>query len=469
MKKIILTFFILFNSLLYSQVKLTTEEQKFIDTTIVQCTTTSTWAPFNIKDEDNNLYGLGLDYINLIKKHTGLKIHCSELEKWSDVVFALKTKQADLTPATSISDDKVNYGKFTIPYLSYPIAIATTIEKVFISSTAYLENKKVAVGKGYSTKAILLKKYPKINFIETKDIDEALTLLSKGEVDAVVDVLPVLSYNITKLGMANLKIVGTTQVQFDVRMMLRDDDKYSPLLSILNKGLKDITLEEKTILSNKWVSVKFPKKIDYLLIAEIAVPLLLLLIYFIYYNRKLNKEIKLRKKIQKKLEHQINVDPLTNLYNRRFLEKESPLLIASCKRYKEIFSLVEIDVDYFKKINDQFGHDIGDKVLKVLSSKLLELTRPSDILLRLGGEEFLVILPKTDIEGALIVAKKIQKGVMDINVVIDKDINCTITVSLGISIYDEKNDKTIYDTLKRADMALYEAKNGGRNTIRISK
>jgi len=469
MKKSILTIFILFNSLLFAQVHLTKEEKEFIKNTTVHCATTSTWAPFNIKDEDNNLYGLGLDYINLIKKHTGLNIECKEYPMWSDVVFALKSKQTDLTPATSISDDKENYGSFTIPYLTYPIAIATTIDKVFISSAAYLENKKVAVGKGYSTKAILLKEYPNINFIETENIDEALLLLSKGKVDAVVDILPVLSYNITKLGMANLKIVGTTQVKFDMRMMIRNDYEYSPLLSILNKGLKDITLEEKTKLSNKWVSVKFPKKVDYILILKIVIPLLLLLIYFIYYNRKLNKEIKLRKEIQKKLEHQINIDPLTNLYNRRFLEKESPQLISSCKRYDETFSLVAIDVDYFKKINDSYGHDIGDKVLKVLASKLLELTRPSDMILRVGGEEFLIILPKTDIDGAYVVARKILKGVRAINVAVDKDINCSITVSVGVATFDDRKDSTIDDVLKRADVALYEAKNDGRNTIRISK
>jgi polar amino acid transport system substrate-binding protein len=469
MKKSLLLLILLFTTSLFSKVELTPEEKNFIKTTTVNCGTTSTWAPFNIKDENDNLYGLGIDYINLIKKHSGLNIQCKEYPKWSDVVFALRTKQIDLIPATSISDDKENYGKFTVPYLSYPIAIATTIDKVFISSTAYLENKRVAVGKGYSTKSILLKKYPKINFIETENIDEALTMLSKNEVDAVVDILPVLSYNITKLGMANLKIIGTTQLKFDMRIMIRDDVKYSPLLSILNKALADITLEEKTQLSNKWVSVKFPKKIDYLLILKVVIPLLLLLAYFIYYNRKLNKEIKLRKEIQKKLEHQINIDPLTNLYNRRFLNKESPLLISSCKRYNDTFSLVAIDIDYFKNINDKYGHDIGDKVLKVLASKLLELTRPSDIILRIGGEEFVVILPKTDIDGAYVVARKILKGVQDINVAVDQDVNCNITVSIGVSTFHLQEDKVIEDTLKRADTALYEAKNSGRNKIVLNK
>lgn len=200
-----------------------------------------------------------------------------------------------------------------------------------------------------------------------------------------------------------------------------------------------------------------------MLFFHIALPTILALIYYIYMNRKLKKEIKLRKEAQNKLHRLASIDPLTNLYNRRFLKDIEKKLNKGTQRQKDITTLFVVDVDHFKKINDDHGHDIGDKALKILAAKMLELTRPTDHIIRLGGEEFLVILPATDIEGAKVVAEKIRKGCYEMHVQIDEQNELSIRVSIGVTLYDRINDKSSDDAINRADKALYQAKSSGRD------
>jgi len=174
-----------------------------------------------------------------------------------------------------------------------------------------------------------------------------------------------------------------------------------------------------------------------------------------------------RRQLEVQLQELAEFDSLTRLYNRNmfitFLEKE----IHRSKRYKEGAgkkdpALVMFDIDHFKKVNDDYGHGIGDHVLKNLSVLVKENIRNADILSRFGGEEFMIIAPETNMEGARILAEKVRHIVEEhyFNVV-DR-----VTVSIGVSAY--KTVDTIDDFIKRAEMALYKAKRRGRNRVEIS-
>ncbi len=168
---------------------------------------------------------------------------------------------------------------------------------------------------------------------------------------------------------------------------------------------------------------------------------------------------------QKKLQEQVNRDPMTNLYNRRYFDEVSKKLINITKREKAHLSIIVIDIDKFKDINDQFGHKNGDDVIKLLSIILMHKTRTGDIVIRFGGEEFVVILPFTDKEGALKIAEKIRKYAEQNTITIDKNKYLKFTISAGVSYFDNANDESIYESLDRADKALYVAKKNGRNKI----
>jgi len=160
-------------------------------------------------------------------------------------------------------------------------------------------------------------------------------------------------------------------------------------------------------------------------------------------------------------------DPLTNLYNRRYFEHTIEKLISLAIRRKEKLCLLMLDIDKFKNINDTYGHDIGDEVLKKLADNLLELLRNSDVITRIGGEEFAIVFPNTPIEAGYQTADKIRKVIENLKIEVKKDILINFTVSIGITLFDENKDKDVHSLLKRADIALYEAKDSGRNKVVI--
>lgn len=151
-------------------------------------------------------------------------------------------------------------------------------------------------------------------------------------------------------------------------------------------------------------------------------------------------------------ESESNLDPLTGFYNRRFLEKK----ISELDRY----SIILFDIDHFKAVNDQFGHQAGDEVLKFLSELVKGETRASDLCFRIGGEEFLIILPETDIHITESVAERIRK----ITEYTLSPSGKPVTVSMGISSYPAAAD-SFSELLNKTDQALYKAKHEGRNRV----
>mgnify|MGYP000187474541 CR=1 FL=1 len=175
--------------------------------------------------------------------------------------------------------------------------------------------------------------------------------------------------------------------------------------------------------------------------------------------RKLNEELLEKNKDLKVLSEN---DPLTNLYNRRYFEMIANEHFAYAKREGEFPSLIILDIDYFKKVNDLYGHQVGDEVLVHLAKLLLDKKRDSDIICRYGGEEFIIFLPNTSKEGAQIFAQKlkssIQKTTLEFN-------NFTINITVSMGVTTIKKTDSISSAFSRADGALYVAKNNGRNQI----
>ncbi|MGB6328735.1 MAG: GGDEF domain-containing protein [Halarcobacter sp.] len=158
-------------------------------------------------------------------------------------------------------------------------------------------------------------------------------------------------------------------------------------------------------------------------------------------------------------------DGLTGLYNRKFFEEHSKKLIPQIVRENSNIGVLMLDMDHFKAVNDEYGHDIGDKVLKELSSILMNTVRESDVVIRYGGEEFIILLVgvKTE-EDALFVANKIGKRVRENEIDVYAGNKLKKTVSLGLSMFP-KDSSSFDSVVKNADIALYEAKNSGRDKV----
>ena len=166
-------------------------------------------------------------------------------------------------------------------------------------------------------------------------------------------------------------------------------------------------------------------------------------------------------------------DGLSQLYNRRFFlelleEREFP----RAQRYGLNMSCIMLDIDFFKKVNDTYGHLQGDYVIQQLGAIIKEEIREIDIPARYGGEEFIILLPETGIAGTHLVAERLREHVARVNFIRNEKLrdsqNLTCTVSLGIATFPTKNLETPQDFLKTADTALYTAKDSGRNRTVIA-
>ena len=167
---------------------------------------------------------------------------------------------------------------------------------------------------------------------------------------------------------------------------------------------------------------------------------------------------------QKLLEEQLRLlsitDPLTGVYNRRFLQETLLKELYRAERHGEPFSLVMLDIDHFKQINDRFGHDAGDQVLQSLVALIQKRVRSSDCLARWGGEEFVLLLPHTGLSAATALAEALLQDLRTSTV---KGVGC-VTASFGVTV--SKTSDTVEQLVQRADVLMYAAKQAGRACVR---
>jgi len=158
----------------------------------------------------------------------------------------------------------------------------------------------------------------------------------------------------------------------------------------------------------------------------------------------------------------VSTDALTNLYSRRWWFELAATEFSRGRRYDRAFSVMVIDLDYFKQVNDTFGHDAGDKLLRAFADMLQVECRQSDILGRLGGEEFAILVPETPAGAAENIAERIRDACHDVKVTTPNGEEVTCSCSIGLSQV-QTDDDDIDDVLRRADAALYNAKRSGRD------
>jgi len=178
--------------------------------------------------------------------------------------------------------------------------------------------------------------------------------------------------------------------------------------------------------------------------------------------RKKSEEEK--KLLIERLEHLSRIDSLTGILNRRALADSLLYEVDRAKRYKTELSLVLCDIDCFKEINDTFGHDAGDRALQAVSSTLMSFIRKTDIAGRYGGDEFMLILPGTSLEGAVSLANKLLLVMQEADLTVCNEKPALITLSIGVAGL-KHDDKNIDALIKRADEAMYVSKQSGRNRV----
>jgi len=433
-------------------IPLSVDERSFLHTNTIRYTSTLIWPPFNFstKDDPEKLQGIAADFWKLIVENTGMHTSFTPSSTWGEVLNFIKTKKADITLGTAISNDKEPYAIFSKPYASFPNVIVTNKTIDFIPGLTALEGKRVAVGEGYSIANMIATHYPKITIVGVDDTREGLKLLSENRVDAVIDILPVVAYLINADHYLDLKISGTTEFEFDVRMMIRND--YPELKSIVDKAIDGISIAQRQKIFNRYIAITYEERVDYSWVYRVGAFAFVIIVFFVYRQFVMGR-------YNKKLLQMATTDPLTGLTNRIGLDEKLKACYQFYERERRPFAVMILDLDHFKRINDTYGHLTGDKILRKVAEVLRENVRDLDSVGRWGGEEFMIICPITDSTGAYTVAEKIQNALEAAEFVQDISVTC----SFGISECSEGD--RIENIVGRADRALYKAKEDGRDRI----
>ncbi|MBJ6986202.1 MULTISPECIES: PleD family two-component system response regulator [unclassified Devosia] len=159
-------------------------------------------------------------------------------------------------------------------------------------------------------------------------------------------------------------------------------------------------------------------------------------------------------------------DELTGLYNRRYFDRHMSLVMAKSLEQERDVAVMILDIDHFKSVNDNYGHDVGDAVIREFAARLRRNLRGVDMACRFGGEEFLVLMPDTDVRVAELVAERVREAVADRPFEVGLSRPISITISIGMALYENMDD-TPEVIIKRADVALYRAKHAGRNRVMV--
>ena len=413
-----------------------------------------TWMPLEAIQK-GKYTGISSEYFNLLQKRSPLNLQLYPTSSWQESLKAAQERKCDIFTLASSTPDRLKYMDFTESYITLPLVLATTLDKPFTYNFYDLKDKKIAVVKGYAIADILHNKYPDMPLVLVNNIQEGLKKVESGEAYGYVDNLMVLAYAIQHNFTNQIKISSRLNASVSLAIGTRNDE---PMLhTIFEKLIYLISEKEKQEILNHWISVEESTAMDYSFLWKTFGVFGIIILFFLYRNYELSKYNRILQTIS-------HTDPLTQLFNRIQLDKELARNYELFLRYGTACGVIIIDIDHFKEINDTFGHQAGDEVLKQFAQLLHVSLRATDIAGRWGGEEFLIICPNTDMKDLLSVAKNLRNKIAQHDFT---HMTASITASFGVNIFDTTKD--LHTIIKEADDALYDAKDSGRNRVKQAK
>ncbi|MFB2935283.1 diguanylate cyclase [Aerosakkonemataceae cyanobacterium BLCC-F154] len=416
------------------------------------------WMPYEKLDEDGNYLGLVADYMKIIFNSIGKEFRVVKTSSWDESLSVARQRGCDILPGAVPTPLRKEFLNFSEPYIFLPLVIATNLEEIFILDFKEVADKSFALIEGYAAIELLHKKYPNIVIKEVPDSRTGLAMVRQKKVYGYIDTLPTISYQLKTNRMPNLKISGELDLDYDVSIAVRNDRPL--LLSIINKAIAKISYEERQKIFYNWISVSYDRGIDYELVGKIVAASLVFLSLLFYRNLIISRYNKRLIEANKKLDFLYKTDKLTGLFNRHIIDEEIEKEVFRANQYNLTFSVVLMDVDYFKQINDTYGHHVGDSVLMEVAFILKNNLRKTDLIGRWGGEEFIVVCPETQLTNATHLAEKLRSKIEEHQF---SDVEKTITASFGVSAY--RIDDTVESLIKRVDSALYFSKRNNRNCV----
>jgi diguanylate cyclase (GGDEF)-like protein len=420
--------------------------------------------PLEAVNLDGSLTGISSEFVNLLEERVKIPFHLVKTSNWVESLKFAAAGKCDLLPMAIKTPERQHYLNFTSAWLTLPYVVATRHDQIYISSINQVIGEQMGVVRGLASRENLVAAYPDIKLVEVDSVSDGLKKVDSGKLFGFIDTIPTISRTLQAEAITGVKISG--DVGTDMSLAIAVNGKDRQLLEILESSLRAIEKDQITGIYNRWLAVAYIDRFDYTRFWLILTGIILITLYIYYrYRRGLLITAKLRaahaevEVANRELDRQARTDPLTGIANRLKTGENLSHELIRYQRYKEHFSVVMLDIDHFKRINDSSGHHVGDEVLKNVASLLTQKTRASDLPGRWGGEEFLIICPSTTHDGALKLAEILRLALQESGL----DNLPPQTASFGVASIED--GESIDDLVKRADSALYQAKSAGRNCV----
>lgn len=419
------------------------------------------WPPFESIDTQGRHSGMSADYARFFQSQLPVPLELLPTASWPDSIAAVEQRRCDLLLLAMQTPSRSQFLNFTRPYLVIPSVIVTKTEHRRVKSVAELGDALYGIRRGFGFAELYRQLHPTLKFVEVQSYEEGLLMVQSGQLAGMFGNMGSLGYLLQQYKITNLKIAGRLPGDSELSIASRNDE---PLLGEISQLLVeriDPALQQQ--INNQWLSVRMETEPDYQLLAWVSLGALLILAVLTWAYLKVRRLNRQLLQANVRLAQQSQRDSLTGLYNRKFLDEKLPACLSLCQREQIPLTLALMDLDHFKQLNDVHGHLFGDECLRQFASTLQQhFQRPTDVLVRFGGEEFVLLSVGVAAE---VMQQLLQQFIHDVEL---KSVQLgtqqsQYTVSIGWLCVIPQRGQTTAHWLAQADMALYQAKANGRN------
>lgn len=281
-------------------INLTSKEKLYLkNKKILKVCIAPKYMPYEGIDKKGKHIGVTSDLMKIAERRIGIEIKLQPTNSWYETLEFMKKGKCDFIPIMQNLEERRDFANFTSDYLETTTVIATRKKELFIENLEQIKDKKIGIVKGYSQKVIIKEKYPDINIIEVKDIEDGLDKVLKGEIYGFVEALGSIGYKLEQEANYEIKIAGKIDVDINYAIGTKKDE---PLLNdIFEKFVQTLDENDISKMRNKWINITIDKTIDYTLVYEILAVSILIILIISYWLKRLKNEIKKRNIVEQEL------------------------------------------------------------------------------------------------------------------------------------------------------------------------
>jgi polar amino acid transport system substrate-binding protein len=403
------------------------------------------WMPYE-DYVDNKHIGMVSDYLGLIQRKIGIPFTAIPTDSVKQAREYLQSGECEIISNIVPTVWGGRFHSYSIPYLNIPLSIATMSgvadEKGIPDSIAVIEET--------AFEEIVRVRHPDIRVVSVENGMQGLDLIKDGTVKSMLCTGGHINNMMSEHNIRDIVVNDFNGEEVGISVAVAKENDL--LLGLIDKAIRSITHKEREGITSGWINVKPKPTISPNLLWTILLGFGVVVVLAVYINLFMARH-------NKQLTKMAGTDWLTQMPNRHSTIHKMEEFLNHSNRYSRTVSLIYFDVDNFKLVNDRFGHNVGDEVLKKMANLISNEIRVTDACGRWGGEEFVLVSLETDINESKMIAEKLRKKIEEH----DFGIPIKITCSFGVAQYESEEPLEYF--VHRADLALYEAKSMGRNRV----